>query len=183
MVTRTQTVNGRMEGVMQTTRWRQMGALGAAAWAAWACTGCASILGSSKRTVNFTSEPAGATVRVIDPRDGRVVQSGQTPVKMPLSTAWDYFEPARYRVEYSKPGHWSCASELRGRLSLWYPGNLVFGWIPGLLVVDPLTGAMWRLDRHHHGNLAPVSEPSAETQRGCACESTESHGEHTAAGG
>lgn len=120
----------------------------------WAISGCASIMSSSRRTVTFTSEPTGATVCVRDTRTGNVVQSGQTPFKVPLSSSAGYFDPARYEVEYSKPGHIGSTSELQARMSLWYPGNLLFGCLPGLLLVDPLTGAMWRLDRRHHANLA-----------------------------
>jgi len=31
-------------------------------------------------------------------------------------------------------------------LNGWYIGNLLFGGLIGLLIVDPLTGAMWTLD-------------------------------------
>ena len=36
-------------------------------------------------------------------------------------------------------------------LNGWYIGNVVFGGLIGLLIVDPETGAMWRLDENPIG--------------------------------
>jgi hypothetical protein len=38
---------------------------------------------------------------------------------------------------------------VRAELSGWYFGNLVFGGIIGMLIVDPLTGSMWNLTPDH----------------------------------
>ncbi len=32
------------------------------------------------------------------------------------------------------------------KLDGWYFGNLIFGGLLGILIIDPATGAMWRLD-------------------------------------
>lgn len=35
----------------------------------------------------------------------------------------------------------------------WYVGNIIFGGLIGLLLVDPITGAMWKLPDTAQGNL------------------------------
>jgi hypothetical protein len=43
----------------------------------------------------------------------------------------------------------------------WYIGNILFGGLIGILIVDPLTGAMWKLDDVVYGNLSPNHESKA----------------------
>jgi hypothetical protein len=38
-------------------------------------------------------------------------------------------------------------------LSGWYFGNLLFGGIIGLAIVDPISGKMWTLPDNANGNL------------------------------
>ncbi len=46
-----------------------------------------------------------------------------------------------------KPGYGSVDQGIDSELSMWYlGGNFIFGGIVGWLGVDPLTGAMWKLD-------------------------------------
>jgi hypothetical protein len=47
----------------------------------------------------------------------------------------------------------------------WYLGNIVFGGLVGLLVVDPLTGAMWKLDPTMNADLTPLAEIDAGNGR------------------
>ena len=44
----------------------------------------------------------------------------------------------------------------------WYIGNIVFGGLIGWLVVDPASGAMWKLQDSVHGNLEAKEEEIAE---------------------
>lgn len=46
----------------------------------------------------------------------------------------------------------------------WYMGNLLFGGFIGFLIVDPATGAMWKLDDNVYGNLSPDPEYKAATE-------------------
>jgi hypothetical protein len=84
------------------------------------------------------------------------VQSGKTPLTVPLSASAGYFEPARYRVEVFKPGYAPTVSHINAHLNSWYGGNLIFGWFPGWLVVDPVSGAMWTLKTSHYSHLDEV---------------------------
>jgi hypothetical protein len=42
------------------------------------------------------------------------------------------------------------------KLDGWYIGNIVFGGLIGMLIVDPATGAMWKIENEHISeNLQP----------------------------
>jgi hypothetical protein len=43
------------------------------------------------------------------------------------------------------PGHATSEVKLESSLSGWYLGNIVFGGLIGMLIVDPMTGAMYNL--------------------------------------
>ncbi len=109
-----------------------------------ALTGCSSIVSGGRDTVSFTSNPTGARIRVVD-RAGKEVQSGTTPCKLDLNRGQGYFTPAQYKVLASAPGVPEREVPLRAGLNGWYFGNIVFGGLVGMIVVDPLTGAMWDL--------------------------------------
>jgi hypothetical protein len=46
----------------------------------------------------------------------------------------------------------------------WYIGNILFGGVIGFLIVDPATGAMWKLGDPVYGNLAPDPNYKEATQ-------------------
>ncbi len=106
--------------------------------------GCASIVSSPNRPVAITSEPVGASF-VVKKDNGIAVSSGVTPSTITLSSSAGYFRPAKYIIEFTKDGH-KQSVPLSGTLNGWYIGNFLFGGLIGLLIVDPATGAMWRLD-------------------------------------
>ena len=106
--------------------------------------GCASIVSSPNRPVAITSEPMGATF-VVKKDNGIAVSSGVTPSTITLSSSGGYFRPAKYLIEFTKDGYKQTVP-LSGTLNGWYIGNFLFGGLIGLLIVDPATGAMWRLD-------------------------------------
>jgi hypothetical protein len=66
-----------------------------------------------------------------------------------------------YIVNCSKEGHQKSTSELSAHLNGWYAGNIVFGGLIGLLIVDPGTGAMWRFDETHTVTLTQDASPAA----------------------
>ncbi len=106
--------------------------------------GCASIVSSPNRPIAVTSEPVGANF-VVKKDNGIAVSSGVTPATIVLSSSGGYFRPAKYVIEFTKDGH-KQSVPLSGSLNGWYIGNFLFGGLIGLLIVDPATGAMWRLD-------------------------------------
>jgi hypothetical protein len=109
-----------------------------------ALSGCATIVHSGPRPVSVASTPAGAKVSIYD-RDGNLVQTNTTPFLAQLPTKYRYFQGQTYRLVFEMPGHPATEVKLDSSLSGWYLGNVVFGGLIGLLIVDPMTGAMYNL--------------------------------------
>ncbi len=104
--------------------------------------GCASILSNSAYPVLIESNPAGAEF-VIKNRNGIEVAHGQTPVSITLESGAGYFKKADYTVQFSKPGFQSQTYLLKSYINGWYFVNVINPI--GMVLVDPATGAMWRL--------------------------------------
>ena len=117
-----------------------MVALGAAA----AVSGCASIVHSGPRNIPIASTPAGAKVSIYD-RSNSLVMTNTTPFVAPLNTKFAYFKSQTYRLVFEMPGYDRAEINLDSSVSGWYFGNLLFGGVIGMLIVDPLTGAMYNL--------------------------------------
>lgn len=108
-----------------------------------ALSGCASIIDGGRKEVTVRSQPTGAKVTVID-KKGVEVSVQQTPAVFTLKRGGAY-STARYRLLVELPGHEPVEAEIKSKLNGWYFGNLLFGGLVGMLIVDPLTGAMWKL--------------------------------------
>jgi len=108
--------------------------------------GCASIVSKSDWPVTFNSAPEGATIKVTD-ANGAVVFKGTTPTTVTLQADNGFFSKARYIVESEQNGKTSTMT-INAQVNGWYFGNLLFGGIIGMLIVDPATGAMWRLNKN-----------------------------------
>jgi hypothetical protein len=112
-----------------------------------ACTalsGCATIVHSGPRPISVASAPAGAKVS-IDDRSNTPVMTNTTPFVAKLATKYGYFQGQSYRLVFEMPAHTTAEVNLTSSLSGWYFGNLVFGGVIGMIIVDPLTGAMFNL--------------------------------------
>lgn len=118
------------------------------------CTSCASIVSKSVYPVTVTSNPNACRVTVR--QNGAVIHEGTTPFQITLKTKGAFFQPATYDVEFKKKGMETQTMTLTGRLNGWYIGNLVFGGVIGMLIIDPATGAMWRLPENLHAWLNPM---------------------------
>ena len=113
--------------------------------AAVVLAGCASIVSKSEYPVAITSNPIGADF-VVKRENGVPVASGVTPATIVLPASEGYFQPAKYTIEYKRKGVMQSVP-LTAKIDGWYFGNLLFGGvIIGMLIVDPATGAMWRLN-------------------------------------
>lgn len=106
--------------------------------------GCATILSKSAYDVRIDSSPKAAIVTIYN-RQGLEVYSGQTPCHAMLKPGGGYFKKAVYSIEFSKPGYSDRKITLRADLNGWYFGNLLIGGPIGFLIVDPATGAMYKL--------------------------------------
>lgn len=107
--------------------------------------GCATILSKSAYEVRIDSSPKAANVTIYN-RKGLEVYSGQTPCHAMLKPGGGYFKKAVYTIEFSKPGYSDRTVSLSADLNGWYFGNLLIGGLIGLLIVDPATGAMYKLN-------------------------------------
>ncbi len=113
-------------------------------------TGCATIVSKSEYPVTIKSTPKGATYS-IENRNGEEVANGVTPDTVTLKASAGYFKGEKYKITFTLPSKGKKASrkkvvELNSSVDGWYlGGNLLFGGIPGYLIVDPLTGAMYKL--------------------------------------
>jgi hypothetical protein len=115
-------------------------------------TGCASIVSKSKWPVAFKSDPPGAEV-VISDDSGKELHRGMTPVVFKLHSGAGYFMPEDYVVEMKMNGYQEDRGVLKAGMNGWYVANAAFGGLIGLLIVDPATGAMWKLPSEYSVNL------------------------------
>ena len=107
-------------------------------------TSCCSIVSKSTYPVTISSNPPGACF-TLKKANGLSMATGTTPATITLSSSCGYFQPAKYVVEFTRKGVTQTVP-LNASINGWYFGNLLFGGLIGLLIVDPATGAMWRLD-------------------------------------
>lgn len=111
-------------------------------------TSCATVISSSSYSVTFLSDPKHATIIVAD-KKGEVIYTGKTPATVSLKSSSGYFKSASYTYTMEKDGYDPITVPLKCKFDSWYIGNVVlgFGAIFGFLVVDPLSGAMYKIDR------------------------------------
>jgi hypothetical protein len=137
---------------------------------------CATIVSKSQWPVNISSRPDGANFTISNVY-GQTVYSGTTPTKVILNSSDRYFKKALYTIKYEKTGYETKIYQLTPTVNGWYFGNLLMvsaGIVFGMLIIDPLTGAMYRLpndvnisldaDKHSNNNqlrILPISELSA----------------------
>ena len=109
---------------------------------------CATIVSKSSTMVGVDTSPQGATIQIIN-RRGEVVYNGHTPATLSLKHASGFFRKASYRVVLSMDGYESKTVVINAHVNGWYWGNLAFGGIIGFLIIDPATGAMYKLDNDY----------------------------------
>lgn len=142
--------------------------------------GCASIVHGGFRTVSIASDPAGARV-LVRKWGGPLVAEQTTPCAIQLEPKGRYFQGQSYLVRIEMAGYRPAIVALRPSVSGWYFANLALGGLIGMLVVDPLTGAMWNIQpknidrtltpaqaaviRSHNGFLVVLSSNLAPSER------------------
>lgn len=133
------------------------GALGAAVLT----SGCASILSDSDYPLTISSSPSQAQFTVIN-ENGQQVHVGQTPATLMLSAGNGFFNGQTYTIRVEKPGYAPAMVTVDSSLDGWYIGNLLFGGLIGMLIVDPATGAMWKLPASTSVTLAELTASSGD---------------------
>ncbi|WP_298758954.1 PEGA domain-containing protein [uncultured Psychroserpens sp.] len=108
-------------------------------------TSCASIVSKSKYPISIDSSPSGAKITITD-KKGNDVYTGNTPATLKLKAGNGYFSKARYEVKFEKEGYDVKIVPVEFKLDGWYFGNILIGGLLGMLIIDPASGAMYKLD-------------------------------------
>jgi len=115
-------------------------------------SGCASIVSESAYPVSFTSDPNGSKIIITDSM-GIEIYSGRTPSVVELEGKDGFFSGASYKILISKEGYEDKIIVIHSKLDGWYWGNILFGGLIGMLIVDPATGSMWTLPKASNATL------------------------------
>src|SRR5687768_8963711 len=105
---------------------------------------CASIVSKSNWPFSVQTEPAGASVSIVN-RKGIEVFSGKTPAALKLRSGSGYFGKETYVVTITSPGYETKKVTVECKVNGWYFGNILIGGLLGMLIIDPATGAMYQL--------------------------------------
>lgn len=106
---------------------------------------CASIVSKSLYPITIDSTPANAKISITD-KKGKEIYLGNTPATVKLKAGAGFFTKAEYQVKFSSAGYEDKIVPVVFKLDGWYFGNILIGGFLGMLIIDPATGAMWKLD-------------------------------------
>lgn len=121
-------------------------------------SGCATIFSEEAYPVHVTSSPSGAAIEIKD-EEGNVVYNGATPAVVKLASSAGYFDGEMYTVKFSKPGYSDETFVVNSGIEGWYWGNLLLGGVLGMLIIDPVSGAMYDLPTKAGATLKPLEQP------------------------
>ncbi|MBC7979264.1 MAG: hypothetical protein H7Y36_01720 [Armatimonadetes bacterium] len=127
---------------------------------------CATIMSSQAVPTTIDSTPSKMAYKVID-ETGAVVSQGYTPSTVTLSRSAGYFKPGKYTIEISKKGRVVGKESVSATVSGWYFGNILIGGLIGMVIVDPMSGAMYRMPENvtvSTTSMASASEPPQALQ-------------------
>lgn len=108
-------------------------------------SGCASIVSKSNWPFSVDTDPPGANV-IITNKKGTEIFTGKTPTALKLKSGAGFFSKESYTVTLSMDGYEIKKVNVECKLNAWYFGNIILGGLIGMLIVDPATGAMYKLD-------------------------------------
>lgn len=106
---------------------------------------CATIVSKSTYPVAIKTVPADASFIIVNGK-GKEVYSGKTPTVVYLKAGESFFRPGRYTILFEREGYEGDVFPVHARLDSWYFGNIIFGGLVGMLIVDPASGAMYKID-------------------------------------
>jgi len=112
---------------------------------------CASVINSSTQVIKVNSDTHKAEI-IIYNNSGKLVYRGYTPAKIQLYRSTGFFKSAEYLVIIHKKGNKSKIITLKGTLATSYVlGNILlfpvlYIGFAGMIIIDPLSGAMWNLN-------------------------------------
>ena len=117
---------------------------------------CATIVSSQQKPTKIDSSPSKMAYVVTDAKGG-VISQGITPSDVTLNRSSGYFKPGKYTIEIKKGGKVVSKEIVTASLNGWYFGNILIGGVIGMLVVDPLSGAMYRMPESITVNTTSVA--------------------------
>jgi hypothetical protein len=125
-----------------------------------AMTGCASIFSGTTQDITLRTTP-GATYSITD-SNGKQVARGTGHGTASLERGAGYFSPHAYKARISKPGHMTKTVDIQPGMNPWYFANILIGGFVGMVIVDPLTGAMYKFyPSDIEATLEPANPESA----------------------
>lgn len=126
-------------------------------------TGCASIVSKSSWPITINSFPSEAKISIKD-KKGIEIYTGNTPATLKLKSGAGFFSKARYQVTFEKVGYDKKVVRVEFKLNGWYFGNIIFGGPLGLLIIDPATGAMFKLETEYLNETLAKSVAKVDTK-------------------
>lgn len=123
---------------------------------------CATIFTATRYPVSFNTTPDGAGI-VVENRSGKVIFKGVTPTTVRLKSAAGYMKREEYIITFTKNGYSQKTINISAELDGWYIGNILLGGLIGMLIIDPASGAMYKIakeDRIINETLQPTNEQS-----------------------
>jgi len=122
-------------------------------------TGCSTIVDGRDKRVQINSNPTGAKFSIYN-KDGKPISVKTTPASITLKRNHGYFSGEDYKMIFEFTGYYPYEIHIKSTVDGWYFGNLLFGGLIGLLIVDPATGAMYKLEPNEvNCNLISSSVP------------------------
>jgi tetratricopeptide (TPR) repeat protein len=112
-------------------------------------TSCASIVSGGSKILPIVSQPDEANIEILDVRNNMTISKAKTPFTAVLERSAGFFQAAEYRIKITKEGYLPYEAPIEANINGWYFGNIVFGGIIGILIVDPATGAMWKISEEN----------------------------------
>lgn len=103
------------------------------------------MFGKSSYPLSINTNPTGAYIRITDQK-GQNIYNGESPAKILLKSSNGYMKSVSYSIDISYPGYKSLNIQVSSKINGWYWANIAFGGLIGMLIVDPLTGSMYKLD-------------------------------------
>lgn len=109
---------------------------------------CASILSKSTYPFTLNTNPSGVNVKIKDNK-GMEIYNGTSPATVNLKASNGFFKKASYTVHISEEGYKEQTLPINFKIDGWYFGNLLLGGVVGMLIVDPATGAMYKIEEEY----------------------------------
>lgn len=106
---------------------------------------CATIFSDSNYLVRIDSNPPKVEFAILN-KKGVEIFRGTTPNVVNLSAKARYFSAAQYTIRIYKDKEVIGSTTIYGKIDGWYFANLLVGGILGMVIIDPVSGAMWKLE-------------------------------------